>query len=199
MRSSWATERASSLWNRLSDQTGKRGPHSAAQAVGPKNVQNRENTAMRGCVNFPKTLSYILSLQFRTNSLNLIPQSLRSHMVNALPRRDWKQLKGCVFSPPSLFPVPARGMEARKRNLSIASHPISLLHCPCTNFPATDYRRLLLLRAPFLSTTQSPAPVPSSFHTAVALSLCSSTKDVGRENEGATASPACQCQSSQPD
>ena len=108
MRSSWATERASSLWNRLSDQTGKRGPHSAAQAVGPKNVQNRENTAMRGCVNFPKTLSYILSLQFRTNSLNLIPQSLRSHMVNALPRRDWKQLKGCVFSPPSLFPVQSR-------------------------------------------------------------------------------------------
>ena len=43
-----------------------------------------------------------------------------------VPRRDWKRLKGCVFSPPSLCPVPARGREARKRKLSIASHPISL-------------------------------------------------------------------------
>ena len=43
-----------------------------------------------------------------------------------VPRRDWKRSKGCVFSPPSLRPVPARGREARKRNLSIASHTTPL-------------------------------------------------------------------------
>ena len=43
-----------------------------------------------------------------------------------LPRRDWKRLEGCVFSPPSLCPLPARGREARKCNLSIASLPTPL-------------------------------------------------------------------------
>ena len=37
-----------------------------------------------------------------------------------------KRLKGCVFSPPSLLPVQGRGTEASKRNLSIASNPVSV-------------------------------------------------------------------------
>ena len=37
-----------------------------------------------------------------------------------------KRLKGCVFSPPSLLPVPGGGKEARKSNLSIASNPVSV-------------------------------------------------------------------------
>ena len=37
-----------------------------------------------------------------------------------------KRLKGCIFSPPSLLPVSGRGKEARKRNLSIASNPVSV-------------------------------------------------------------------------
>ena len=37
-------------------------------------------------------------------------------------RREWIQLKGCVFSPPSLAPVPG----TRKRNLSIGSLPTAL-------------------------------------------------------------------------
>ena len=41
--------------------------------------------------------------------------------------REAKQLKGCVFSSPSLLPVPGRGKEARKRNLSIASNPVSVV------------------------------------------------------------------------
>ena len=36
-------------------------------------------------------------------------------------------MKGCVFSPPSLCPVPSRGRKARKRNLSIASLPTPLV------------------------------------------------------------------------
>ena len=40
-----------------------------------------------------------------------------------------ERLKGCVFSPSSLLPVSARGKEARKRNLSIASDPVSVV-CP---------------------------------------------------------------------
>ena len=51
------------------------------------------------------------------------PQVIQIHWI---PRRDWKRLKGCVFSPPSLCLVPARGREARKHNLSIASLPIPL-------------------------------------------------------------------------
>ena len=43
-----------------------------------------------------------------------------------IPRRGWKRWKGCVFSPPFLCPVPARGRGARKSNLSIAFQPISL-------------------------------------------------------------------------
>ena len=39
-----------------------------------------------------------------------------------------KRLKGCIFSPPSLLPVPGRGKEARKHNLSIASNPVSVSH-----------------------------------------------------------------------
>ena len=35
--------------------------------------------------------------------------------------REAKRLKCCVFSPPSFLPVPGRGKEARKRNLSITS------------------------------------------------------------------------------
>ena len=35
-------------------------------------------------------------------------------------------MKGCIFSPPSLCPVPTRGREARKRNLSIALLPTPL-------------------------------------------------------------------------
>ena len=48
-----------------------------------------------------------------------LEKALRFHFdfVTCLPRQGWKQLKGCVFSPPSLRPVPARGREARKRNL----------------------------------------------------------------------------------
>ena len=38
-------------------------------------------------------------------------------------RREWKRLKGCVFSPPSVCPIPARGREARQRNPSIDSIP----------------------------------------------------------------------------
>ena len=37
-------------------------------------------------------------------------------------RREWIQLKGCVFS----RPAPARGREARKRNPSNASLPTAL-------------------------------------------------------------------------
>ena len=37
-----------------------------------------------------------------------------------------KRLKGCIFSPPSLAPVPGGGKEARKLNLSIASNPVSV-------------------------------------------------------------------------
>ena len=39
-----------------------------------------------------------------------------------LNRREWIQLKGCIFS----RPAPARGREARKRNPSIASLPTAL-------------------------------------------------------------------------
>ena len=42
-------------------------------------------------------------------------------------RREWKLLKGCIFSPPSVRPVPARGREARKRNPSITSIPTPVL------------------------------------------------------------------------
>ena len=52
------------------------------------------------------------------------------HTSMTVPRWGWKRLKGCVFSPPSLCPVPARGREARKRNLSIASPPTPL-HKTC--------------------------------------------------------------------
>ena len=38
-------------------------------------------------------------------------------------RREWKRLKGCVFSPPSVRPVPARGREARKPFNHFHSHP----------------------------------------------------------------------------
>ena len=43
------------------------------------------------------------------------------------------RLKDCILSPPSLLQVPGRGKEARKRNLSIASNPVSVrifvIHC----------------------------------------------------------------------
>ena len=44
-------------------------------------------------------------------------------VIMYLNRREWKRLKGCVFSPPSDCPVLARGREARKRNPSITSIP----------------------------------------------------------------------------
>ena len=42
--------------------------------------------------------------------------------------KGWEaqRLKGCIFSPPSLLPVPGGGKEARKQNLSIASNPVSV-------------------------------------------------------------------------
>ena len=47
-----------------------------------------------------------------------------SRWLRLLNRREWKHLKGCVFLPPSIRQVPARGREARKRNPSITSIPI---------------------------------------------------------------------------
>ena len=54
----------------------------------------------------------------------MLPNGTTKLLLN---RREWKRLKGCVFSPPSLCPVPGRGREARKRNPSIASIPAPVL------------------------------------------------------------------------
>ena len=43
--------------------------------------------------------------------------------LGTINRREWKRLKGCVFSPPSVRPVPARGREQRRRNPSVTSIP----------------------------------------------------------------------------
>ena len=66
-------------------------------------------------------------LDWKSGSLLFISRSCyREGPCNQLPRRGWKRLKGCVYLPPCLCPVPARGRKARKRNLSIASLPIPL-------------------------------------------------------------------------
>ena len=54
-----------------------------------------------------------------------------------LNRREWKRLKGCVFSPPSVRPVLARGREARKRNPSITSIPTPV-HCSSSSFHVAE-------------------------------------------------------------
>ena len=49
------------------------------------------------------------------------PQVIQIHWI---PRRDWKRLKGCVFSPPSLCPVPEReGGEKTQPFNRFTSHP----------------------------------------------------------------------------
>ena len=62
----------------------------------------------------------------RRRMTNLTTQRRRSYLICTaavlLNRREWKRLKGCVFS----HPVLARGREARKHNPSIASLPTPL-------------------------------------------------------------------------
>ena len=58
----------------------------------------------------------------------IIGLSLNSRKFCFILRRGWKRLKGCVFWPPSLCLLLARGREVRKRNLSIASLPIPLYY-----------------------------------------------------------------------
>ena len=55
---------------------------------------------------------------------NIIPIELSNIELTGW---EAKRLKGCIFSPPSLLPVPGRGKEARKHNLSIASNTVSVL------------------------------------------------------------------------
>ena len=52
------------------------------------------------------------------------------------------RLKGCVFLPPTLLPVPGGGKEARTCNLSIASNPVSvysLARITCFVIISTDF------------------------------------------------------------
>ena len=64
----------------------------------------------------------LMALICRRQTVGTAPKTIHWY----IPRRDWKPLKGCVFSPPSLRLVPTRGREARKCNLSIASLPTPL-------------------------------------------------------------------------
>ena len=63
------------------------------------------------------------------------------HEVHEVTRWEGIQLKGCVFS----RPAPARGMQARKRNLSIGSIPVCLhvkYMCEIQQSPKLSCRRL---------------------------------------------------------
>ena len=106
---------------------------------------------------------------------------------NELNLTGWeaKQLKGCVFSPPSLLPVPGRGKEVRKRNLSIASNPVSVttydISLGIISFSAKeDFSELhhwrvtlttLLLGGIFLQVTYQLASESTMPHTCIALAF----------------------------
>ena len=73
-----------------------------------------------------------LSLSFHHGVSEIIPRETKCVLRGYNPGRFTltgrvaKRLKGCVFLPPSLLPVPGRLKEARKHNLSIAFNPISV-------------------------------------------------------------------------
>ena len=71
------------------------------------------------------------------HNATLFPVSILVHEFTSksffnfvINRWEWKRLKGRVFSPPSVRPVPARGREARKWNPSIASIPTPVYQRP---------------------------------------------------------------------
>ena len=60
------------------------------------------------------------------NAIDTVSIGYMALVKSVITEWEEKQLKGCVFSPPSLLLVPGRGKETRKRKLSIASYPISV-------------------------------------------------------------------------
>ena len=79
--------------------------------------------SIRAMMGLPSTLLFQGWLQIRYLSSVWVGMIVDDRHLNS---REWKRLKGCVFSPPLGCPVPARLREARKRNPSIASIPTPL-------------------------------------------------------------------------
>ena len=76
------------------------------------------------------TLMAPMELQMAVKEENYrTARSLKGIVMKVSNITGWeaKRLKGCAFSPPSLLLVPGREKEARKRNLYIASNPVSVL------------------------------------------------------------------------
>ena len=80
-----------------------------------------------------KTLHYnilfeVIIWEVKSKAKESMFWGIGAHDINAaVPGWEWKQLKGCVFWPPFLLPVPGGPKEARKRNPSIAYIPVCLL------------------------------------------------------------------------